>query len=394
MFGVMSSEISVNWDDRRRRTRLKETRLGHDWVVLGGTRRALLRSALGLIPLLLVGGMYWHWDIAPEQRRLAATIPQIDQIYDASDPADSSTAVVDLVGLGNVDAAPTAHTLSSFTDIGRVWAVTYDNRGIDTQVISDMVARRATTAGVRNIVLVGHSMGGVVALEVAQHIYEDTDRTLAGVVLDCTPLDLHSVRASSRDAGEELLRWIGWLPGARESRVMRTVVEMAARQNRFVDRRSTWYPQIDWAAAEDAFEEVLRDKILNPAAASSGFIESQFRTIVASGAIDNLDALSRSVDGQPRPAVVFMRPGHALADTVVDVDYSQKILFEHAGGADGSLRVVRMNGTGHANPRQAPEVYNAAIQSQVVPYLEERIVRTGRSVSALDRTDRPVPAPS
>ncbi|MBY6410170.1 alpha/beta hydrolase [Rhodococcus sp. BP-252] len=369
----------MRWDDRLRRERLAQTRLGHDWIVLGRTRRALLRTALALIPLLLVLNLYWQHDVAPEQRRLASTTPQVDQIFDAADPRDRATAVVDMVGLGNVDAAPTAMSLPAFGAIGRVWAVRYDNRGIDTEVIGQLIAARAKTAGVKNVVLVGHSMGGVVALEVAQHLYEDSDVRVTGIVLDCTPLDLHAVRASSRDAGENLLRWIGWLPGARESRTLRTVVEMAARSERFVDLHSSWYPRIHWDDAVDAFDEVMRDKILNPSAASNGFIESQFRTIVASGALDNLDALNRPVDGKPSPAIVFMRPSIGRADGVVDVDYSQSILFDRVGGSDGQLRVVRMPGTGHANPRQEPQRYNDAVVDRVLPFLEPRVFSSGRS---------------
>lgn len=380
----MESEFRVEWDDGRRRQRLAATRTGHDWVVLGSVRRAMLYVAYALIPVLLMAGLYWKWDVAPEQRRLAQTEPRIDQIYDAVDPADSTTAVVDLVGLGNVDAAPTARTLTSFTDIGRVWSVTFDNRGIDTEVISDLIAQRARTAGVRNVVLVGHSMGGVVALEVAQHIYEDTDRVLSGVVLDCTPVDLHAVRGDARDAGEDLLRWIGWLPGARESRTLRAVVEMAARKDRFVDMHSAWYPSIDVDAAQEAFVQVMEDKILNPTAASNGFIESQFRTIVASGALDNLDSLAGTVPGKPRPAMVFMRPAWAWADNVVDVNYSQRVLFERVGGTDGTLTVVRMHGTGHANPRQAPAAYNSSVATRVLPVLEETIARDLRSPLTLD----------
>lgn len=378
----------MDWDDGRRKKRLAETRLGHDWQVFGRTRRAFLRLALASIPVLLTIGVYWQWDVLPEQRRLAATQPRVEQIFEARYAEGNSTAVVDLVGLGNVDAAPTARALTSFADIGRVWSVRYDNRGLDTKVISDLVDRRATTAGVRNIVLVGHSMGGVVALEVARHLYEDTDTAVSGVVLDCTPLDLHAVRDSSRDAGEDLLRWIGWLPGARESRTLRSVVEMAARQDRYVDMQSSWYPRVDWGAALDALNEVLTDKVLNPSAASNGFIESQFRTIVASGALNDLDALAETVGSKPQPSIVFMRPEDATADTVVDVDYSQRILFERVGGTEGMLRVVRMAGTGHANPRQAPGVYNASISARVLPFLQSTLVHERRSPGAVDKSPK------
>lgn len=377
----------MHWDDRLRRERLTQTRLGHDWIVLGRTRRALLRLSLALVPLLIVVGEYWTHDVAPEQRRLAATTPSVTQVYDAADAVGENTAVVSMVGLGNVDAAPTATALPTFDRIGRVWALRYDNRGIDTRVISHLVAERAATAGVENVVLVGHSMGGVVALEVAQHLYEDSDLRVTGVVLDSTPLDLHAVRSNGRDAGENLLRWIGWLPGARESRTLRTVVEMAARSDRFVDLHTTWYPRVQWADAVDAFDEVLRDKILNRSAASNGFVESQFKVIVASGALDNLDALTDPVPGKPMPGIVLMRPAFGEADEVVDIDYSQSILFDRIG-ATGQLKVVRMIGTGHANPRQEPESYNAAVVARVLPFLDLRVFNSGRTIRPMDIVGR------
>src|SRR5690606_1089574 len=126
------------------------------------------------------------------------------------------------------------------------------------------------------------------------------------------------------------------------------------------------------AELKDAVVEVLHDKILSTDAASNGLIESQFRAIVASGAIDNLKALSAEHDDKIRPAIVFLRPRQPLADTVVDVEYSHRILVEQSGGVDGTLLVSKLPRTGHANPIQAPAEYNAAITDRVLPFLDSR----------------------
>ncbi len=136
-----------------------------------------------------------------------------------------------------------------------MWAVEYDNSGLDTAVVSRLVAARAETLGIDSVILTGHSMGGIIALEVAEHLYQDTPLEVLGVILDCTPIDLHAVRADSRDAGEELLRWIGWIPGARESRIMRMTIEIAARQHRFVLPSDRWYRRIDGSEFLDVVDE-------------------------------------------------------------------------------------------------------------------------------------------
>ena len=361
-----------DWDDSRRRRRLRDTRTGHHWVRFGRLRRVLARTAVAALPLVALFTQYWAWDVAPVRERLALTQPQIHPVFDAASREDRDTAVVDLVGLGNLDATETARSLPALSGLGQVWAVEYDNSGLDTAVVSHMIHERAAWSGIENIVLVGHSMGGIIALEVAQHLYQDTPLQVTGVILDCTPLDLHAVRADARDAGEDLLRWIGWLPGARESRSMRLLVEIAARKDRFVVPSDRWYRRIDSEELRRATVEVLHDKIFSTDAASNGLIESQFRAIVASGAVDNLNALADERNDKIRPAVVFLRPRNPMADNVVDVEYSHRILIDRSGGTDGTLLVSKLDRTGHANPNQAPESYNAAITDRVVPFVDAR----------------------
>ncbi|MCK0091527.1 alpha/beta hydrolase [Rhodococcus sp. F64268] len=361
-----------DWDDARRRRRLRDSRTGHSWVRFGRLRRFVARTAIAIVPFVALYTQYWHFDVAPMREQLADTQPRIHQIYEARDRDDRDTAVVDLVGLGNLDATDTASHLPALSGLGEVWAVEYDNSGLDTAVVSRLIAARAETLGIDSVILTGHSMGGIIALEVAQHLYQDTPLDVLGVILDCTPIDLHAVRADSRDAGEDLLRWIGWIPGARESRIMRMTVEIAARQHRFVLPSDRWYRRIDGSELIDVVEEVLNDKILSTDAASNGLIESQFQAIVASGASDSLRALAAEQDDKVRPAIVFVRPRNASNDHVVDVEYTQQALVDHSGGVDGTLLVAKLDHTGHANPIQAPEAYNDAIIKRIEPFIDLR----------------------
>ncbi|PXW31905.1 UNVERIFIED_CONTAM: pimeloyl-ACP methyl ester carboxylesterase [Williamsia faeni] len=372
----------TDWSDERRKEALRSTRLGHNWIHFGGLRRSLVRIGFALVAVMILCSQYWAHDVGPERERLATTQPQIHHIYDATDPANRDTAVVDLVGLGNLNASRTARSLPALSGIGQVWAVQYDNDGIDTAVISRIITTYAQSLGIDQIVLIGHSMGGIIALEVATHIVENTDVRLRAVILDCTPMNLHAVRAHSRSAGEDLLRWMGWLPGARESRGLRLFVETAARKNRFVLTDDEAHPVLDPGAFVTTVRGVLRQKIFNPNSASNGLIQSQFRTIVASGATDDLAAIDDAADDRPFPAIVFMRPDFGTDDPVVDVDYSQELLFEETGGPKGRLFVVRMTSTGHANPMQQPEAYNAAIHNEVAPYLQQLEIEESGTAAA------------
>ncbi|WP_280397280.1 alpha/beta hydrolase [Nocardia carnea] len=382
----------ADWSDERRRATLRETRLGYRWKALGRAGQALLRVAVLLMIGLVVFAQYWKYDVAPERVRLARTEPALLPVAEPFAPADRDTAVVDLVGLGGLNASDTAASLPALREMGAVWAIRYDNRGIDTEVIADLVIRAAVMSGVRNIVLAGHSMGGVIALEVARHIHTGSDRRLLAVLLDCTPLDLDAVRPESRGLGEDMVRWMGWLPGARESRGLRIAVETYARREQFLD--DTGVPGIRFDRFRGAVDQVLRDKIFNADAASNGLIESQFLAIVAGGATDDLRPLSRSARGKPRPAIVFLRPHDATRDRVVDVARTHRVLIDKVGGVDGNLLVVKPRGTGHADPRQHPGEYNKVISQQVLPFVaryREQISRVA-DAAAPARPDRSTPA--
>ncbi|MEV0295579.1 alpha/beta hydrolase [Nocardia sp. NPDC050710] len=359
-----------DWNDARRKARLREARLGHDWKTLRRTRLTLLRVAALLIAGLVVFAQYWGNDVAPERARLARTAPAVLPISTPADEQNWDTVVVDLVGLGGLNASDTAAALPSLNQMGVVWAIEYDNRGIDTKVIADLITRAALMSGLKNVVLVGHSMGGVVALEVGRHIHTDSDRRLVAVLLDCTPMDLNAVRPESRGRGEDMVRWMGWLPGARESRTLRFAVETYARRDQFVHRDRYGLPGVGLTELRDVVDEVLQDKIFSADVASNGLIEAQFLAIVAGGAINDLRALSHSIDGKPRPAIVYLRPRDPTADRVVDVEYSHQVLVERVGGVDGTLLVVFPRNTGHANPRQRPGEYNRVISEQVLPFVQ------------------------
>ena len=336
-------------------------------------RGGLVRCGYVMVAVAVLCSYYYRYDVVPERVRLALTDPELHYVYDAADPANNRTAVIDMAGLGNVDATVTAQALPALAQIGQVWAVHYDNA-----VISTLITTQARRAAVTQIVLVGHSMGGIIALEVAEHIYQDTELDLRAVVLDCTPLNLHAVRTRSRDAGEEMLRWMGWLPGARESRLLRLLTETLVRNDRYLTTESA-VPRMDIGELSTVITDVLRTKILSHDTASNGLIESQFKAIVASGATDNLHALTTTSKDKPLPTFVYLRPAIGTHDPVVNVDYSQRLLFTHTAHTGSGLLVVRMPHTAHANPKQQPHTYNDALTHQVLPYLNRQDQRRNDS---------------
>jgi pimeloyl-ACP methyl ester carboxylesterase len=354
-----------DYDPELRKQRLHETRMLHERPVY----RWAAKSAMVLAGIAIPLAHYWIDDVMPERERLANTRPEIHEIYEPTDPLNAEIATVEMVGLGNLDASETAATESPYKNMGPVWAIQYDNQGIDTQVIANLIEKKAEEESIEQLNLVGHSMGGIVALEVGAHIKEKTDIDVVSVVLDSTPINLDAVRPDERTKGQEMTRWISRIPGARESRIIRTIVEVGARRERFMqDNLKT---DIDTHEFKQVVEEVLQDKIYTDDVASSGLIESQFAVITDSAAIDSLRSLAEQKKDEVSPVIVFMRPRRAVDDAVVDVALTNSKLHAESKRNDSEFAIVVMDETSHANPNQRPDQYRAAIEQQVIPIIQK-----------------------
>jgi len=352
-----------DYDPHGAQQRINETRM-FSGQRFERVKRGVAKAAFGVMALTVPISSYWTNDVLPAREDLAREHSTIEHISPAKGPGDADLATIELVGLGNVDAATTAETENVY---GQVWAVRYSNRGIDTHEIADMIEHEAEENGVDRLNLVGHSMGGIVALEVARYIHDESDIDVLSVVLDCTPIDLDAVRPDVRTQGEEMARWISEIPGARESRTLRTLVEISARRERFMEGNTWADPSFDFDKFEEVVGEVMRDKILSDDAASNGLIEVQFAIITDSAARSSLKALANEKGDKFSPVIILIRPRNGNNDTVVDVDYTQRVLEDESKRNKSELVVISLDDTGHANPNQSPDSYRWAIQSRIIP---------------------------
>lgn len=358
----------ADYSDDLRKKRLHETRILSDRPVLRRLAKTAMTLATATIPLM----HYWTEDVMPQREKMSQTMPAIHEVYKPSNPENDDFATVQIVGLSVLDAQNTARTEKPYEELGAVWAIEYDNSGIDTGVIADLIVEKAEKDGVENLNLVGHSMGGIVALEVGALIKKNTDIDIQSVVLDCTPLDLEAVRPEYRSKGEEMTQLISWIPGARYSRTLRTVVEIGARKERFWDD-TTVPPKFDREKFIEVLQEVYKDKIANDNYASNGLVESQFAIIIDSAAMSSLKTLANKNNGEISSTIIFMRPLIETDDEIVDIAYSQQLLENESDKNNSDLKIVTMENTQHANPNQRPTEYRAAISRHIIPIIKRLV---------------------
>lgn len=330
------------------------------------SRKRKLASRAGILALTLA--TLYSADIQHGRQELAHTHSSIILVMNASSPQHNNEATVVSAGFGNLSSYNTAESLPAYAQEGQVWAIQYDNNGIDTDVIASDLIKQAQASGVNELSFSGHSMGGLVDLEVARKIYEsDTDISVPYIILDCTPANMDSVRPSVRDDSYRMAEGLRLIPGARYSATVRFVVEEAARLDQYRDMTKPLL--VDPQKLIKATKTVIDDKIISDNEPSVPLLESQIKLIAASGAKGNILALGKD-RGKPKPVLVFMRPLDANADQTVDDNYSQQQFEQYSREAGLTLMVVNIVGSGHANPIQKPNEYNDALLQDTYPRLQ------------------------
>ncbi|OGL22169.1 hypothetical protein A2707_02430 [Candidatus Saccharibacteria bacterium RIFCSPHIGHO2_01_FULL_45_15] len=371
------------YDESRRKQRLHETKLGQNWDKLGRTRRFLAKSAIYGSMSLLPFGAYLKYDVLPEYERLANTHPEVIDVYEANDPADSNTKIYGIMGLGNISAEETMTTLDSLADIGDVKAIKLDNQGIDITVIADkikdsLVSDASDVEGAEmtdyTVGFFAGSMGGEIVPKVALDLRERYEIKTEFVLFDCSPFGLDSVRPEHREKGLQLMKYlpVAEIVGGDVARSVRFPVEMVARKERYMtgDIPAPWMIDVDEFIA--AFKEVYVDKILKKDVASGRFIAEQVGQIKYDDAIDSLNVLNEIDEGGDLLSVIYMRPFDPNQDTVVDVSLGQRLVTATTNAENRNLLIAKLHNTGHANPNQRPSEYNEVIQNRIIPFLERR----------------------
>lgn len=148
---------------------------------------------------------------------------------------------------------------------------------------------------------------------------------------------------------------------------------MISRNDRYLNKEHTYkglVPYVNIRDFERELESVKRTK-LSYDAGSIGLVEDQYRQIVADGAEQSFKRLSKSVSNKRIPKVYFLRPRDASADHVVRVDQAAKIFLELGEKYHIPVFIDELaDGTGHANPGQAPKQYNELLTSIVLPQIK------------------------
>jgi pimeloyl-ACP methyl ester carboxylesterase len=306
------------------------------------TRRDLLRliavgatGGAGLAGLLQAdhefGTGYWA---------AAADVELIDATAAAKVPR---SATVVLPGFNVYGGGGVASSLTpSLRTIGRVAAVFYGNSTLDLQLVLQLVLRFARTYQLDAITLYGHSMGGMVALDLAPLL---TARGLSvpAVILDCSPMDnadvkplrTHPELITLSHALSRSVKYVG--PGG-----VGALHVLAGKLPSPVDQEAL-HGLIDYTRRTLSNEQCAPDMVLKQLAYIQGF------------------DLTRTAARLPASLqLAYLAAREPDADRVVDSPASIGRLQPLAN----QLLVLR-GATAHADPGSAPVEYNSMLTTVI-----------------------------
>lgn len=343
-------------------------------------------KTIGAVALTLAS--LYSLDVAQGKEALNGSKSAIIPVSIDQSPSTKSSAIVVSAGLGNLNSYYTAAALPVYAESGNVWAMRYNNNGINVDTVAEKLIEEANANQITELSFSGHSMGGLIDLEVARRVYESQSPIIVPyIILDSTPASIEAVRPDVRSDGYTMARALSYIPGARYSSAVRFIAEEAARFDQFKDFGEPFF--IDPAKFVNITERVIKDKFLRNDVASISLLESQFKFILASGAENDIRALGKD-NGKPKPILVYMRPEDSSADQTVDNDFSQRQVGEYAQAAGLTLIVVKVAGIGHANPIQRPAEYDRALRNVVIPKirLAQAIAKSALENQANNKTAR------
>jgi pimeloyl-ACP methyl ester carboxylesterase len=295
---------------------------------------------------------------------------EVIHILDNPAAAHADEATVVSAGWGSLDSARTAASLPAYSQEGSIWALRYDNNGVDTTSLAQKLIADAKANNINKLSFSGHSMGGLIDLDIARKIYEsNTNLTIPYIVLDCTPSSIDAVWGPVRDEGNLMAEGISYVPGARWSSSLRLIAEEAARYNQFRDDSQILH--VDIPKFLNTTKTVLNEKILTSDVASASLLDSQFQLIVANDAQSDLLALGKD-NGKQKPVIIFIRPADATADPTVDDIYAENQFKTYTRDAHLPYVVVKVPGIGHASANNNPTEYNTALTDAVFPVITKQ----------------------
>jgi len=347
-----------------------------------GALALLTTTALGL-------SLYWA-DVHENQQIEETASTDVDFLYEPLDEANSDSAVVFMDGFGTYDADILTKYLGPVVQQavdGELWSVSYGNAPLNAENITRDIIELAEERDIDRVSLVGYSAGGIISMQVAEDLLEQTDLKVEAIIPISTPDGTNGLRPA-RQEEMKAIDWLGYIPGSAYSTGVRQVGEMYFRRDQFTegDPVQNWnnFWKV-WNIVGDAIEDeripgtwLLVDQVL---AISNANLEAR------------LDAIGDVESTQQKPVIMYLGTAKPGYDYMVDDNTSSENICSYADKAGLQCYIYDVPGAIHTRPDLKNEEYmqtvaDATDEIQDAIDIEERRLEVLSIISEIENDEK------
>lgn len=362
-------------EERRNHSPICDLERNGSYIPLsGGERRAKIAKKIatrGLIGVALgteiLGGTLLA-DGYTQIYELSQTQPSITEVAKNTNPADADTAFVVAIGFGGLNSEREAEEYAPYLrHLGRVWALNYDDDGIDYRQLTKVVAKKADTEGVTEIDFIGDSIGNAHELAIAPELLEGdygiTD--IPAFIINSGPSGVDALHNKYIQEGKEQATLHKLFPIASKGKLARWGVEMYIRHNQYM---SGSLP-VAFVKACGMTATIYNDTITSPVAASNQLLNSEFEAFASTDQEEQIKALGKFEQEHHRAKTSWYYLG-AANDYIVNTNYASNEYAKYIEEAGFSpLTKEMVPGIIHGEPWDTPKIYER-IFSRLLPWIK------------------------
>ncbi len=305
------------------------------------------------------------------QERASRETPSISIALESTNPEAQQTIIYAFPGMSGNNAREDVSALTSLAEHGVVKAMRYGII-VDVERMARLIVEDALAHGVTDVILVGESMGGLVAADVAKAIATmDTPVRVRVVVMLSSPTSLGSVNPEKLAAADYIAAGLSVIPGVRYSATANAVAQFPGYLfDANPDHLERLSNQNVWEFLLDA-AEFYWDKN-SPDSATITLMESCFNAIVGAHLEADLQEMMQTEHGRLTLFLLVQateKYDGERDDTVVgSVAASEFLDMVRRTGAMGT--VLHFDGVYHGGLRRTPKEWNLGIEQKLVPFAD------------------------
>ncbi len=297
------------------------------------------RSRVGAIVLAstVAIGSILPADIAFGKAAVADSLPIIHPIAEQIGNEFADTPIVYMDGFARQDsswqAGNMAEAIQASTD-SSISALEYGENGITVDIIAHQIAESLEGKNATSVSLYGYSIGGDVALQVADILINKYDITVKEIYLDHTPADAKSIDSEGRTMGAAVLDTVHFFESIglelQYSSIARTIVN-----------------------------EVIPADMTYTRSVSSSVIIDQYTlgtSIDTAETINNLQS-----DQHPTPVLIYITSSDPESDDVIDLVRSDQEFEQKAADAHVPYISLAVEGGPHGRPDLVIDSYKQVL---------------------------------